>query len=406
VLGAMGKMCCSTVLDLSRNSDFSEIVLADLDKARLETLVDVLDDRRLSCVGFDARDIDSIQLAMRECDIVVDGLPGTFAPKVLRAAMAEDIDFVVSINPPTLDGKLTADSWAMSDSAYREAGLGVTMAGGQPVVESLATLAAAEMSRVHEINVAWAMSRPFNYGSPGLVDIVLHEEDPNVDGRAYYADGSLIEGLAPFAMARTWDFEEAIQRECGSEIYAQTHADPYFLPAAFPDANLITSRGTWRRETNEFLRFLNRHGLYDAGPINVRGNAIKPIDFIRDLWVEICRREEARIASGQEPIAEWGECVLEVEAVGVKDGIAARSVFSCAPPSHPWHKWFERDPVGDYGVYVGVPASIVAIMLSMPEISVEVGLFRAAQIVGSTQTFANMFRDAVHERGFSFYRRV
>ena len=302
-------------------------------------------------------------------DIVVEGLPGLFSANAIKAVMKAKIRFVVSINPPTLDGKLDREAWQKSDKAYKQAGIGVTMSGGQPIIESLALMAADRMDRVDEVHIAWEMSRPFNYGSPGLVDTLLHEEDPKVNWRTYYAGGKIVEGVEPFAMIKTWDFPESIARECGGEIYAQTHADPYFLPAVFPKAKIITSRGTWRKETNLFLKFLNEYGLYGAEPIEVDGVKVSPIKFIRNLWVHLCKVEEAKIVKGEKQVEDWGECVLEAEVIGIKNGLGVRSLYTCAPPPHPWHEWFKRDPIADYGVYVGVPASIVAIMIAKGDIA-------------------------------------
>jgi saccharopine dehydrogenase-like NADP-dependent oxidoreductase len=406
VLGGVGKMCSSTVIDLSKDSTFSEIVLADGDMKRAKSLAESLKDSRITCQSFDAKDMDSISAVIKGSDIVVEGLPGLFSANAMKAAIKAKIRFIVSINPPTLDGKLDREAWQKSDKAYKQAGIGVTMSGGQPIIESLALMAADRMDRVDEVHIAWEMSRPFSYGSPGLVDTLLHEEDPKVNWRTYYADGKLVEGVEPFAMIKTWDFPESIKRECGGEVYAQTHADPYFLLAVFPKAKIITSRGTWRKETNEFLRFLNKYGLYGAEPIEVDGVKVSPIKFIRNMWVHICKVEEAKIVSGEKKVEDWGECVLEAEVIGVKDGLGVRGLYTFAPPPHPWHEWFRKDPIADYGVYVGIPASIVAIMIAKGDIAVDTGLFRASEIEPAKGKFPEKFLNELKKRGFSVYRRA
>jgi hypothetical protein len=42
-------------------------------------------------------------------------------------------------------------------------------------------MGAKEMDMVDEVPIYWGISRPFNYGSSGMVDTLLTEEDPEVD---------------------------------------------------------------------------------------------------------------------------------------------------------------------------------------------------------------------------------
>ncbi len=146
VLGGVGKMCSSASIDLSRTSTFDTIVIADADMDRVKTLRAMLKDPRMFCQRFDAANVESIVNVIKECDIVIDGLLGCYSPNAKEAAMRANVKVVVSVNPPTLNGKLDSASWKESDQKYRQMGIGAVMSGGQPIIESLALMGALTLS--------------------------------------------------------------------------------------------------------------------------------------------------------------------------------------------------------------------------------------------------------------------
>jgi hypothetical protein len=80
--------------------------IADADIDRAKTLGAMLKDLRILSQRFDARNVENIVDVIKECDIVIDGLPGCYSPNAIEATMRASVKFAVSVNPPRLNGKL------------------------------------------------------------------------------------------------------------------------------------------------------------------------------------------------------------------------------------------------------------------------------------------------------------
>ena len=132
---------------------------------------------------------------------------------------------------------------------------------------------------------------------------------------------------------------------------------------------------------------------------------VSPIKFIRNLWVHLCKVEEAKIVRVKNR-SKIGESVFwKPKSLGLKTALES-SLYTCAPPVAPLARVVQKDPIADYGVYVGVPASTVAIMIAKDDIAVDTGLFRASQIEPAKGKFPEKFLNELKKRGFSVYRRA
>jgi lysine 6-dehydrogenase len=404
VLGGLGGMCTSTTIDLALNSNFEEIVIGDTDENRANSLIDMLNTPKVIFKKLDASNVEHLVGLLTGYGIVIDGLPYQFNPLVKQAAMKAQVKFLIGVNASTIDGVMSVESMGKSDRIYKEAGIGVTMSGGVPVCELMAVAATAEMDRVDEIHDYWGMSRPLNQASPAGIDTMLKEEDPRLDNRTYFKDGKEVRGVEPFGIKRKWVFPDEIAYDFSGEVYALAHSAPYMLATGpFPKAKLITSRGSWGKDVTGFLEFLYKNGLYTMDPIDYERKMVSPIKYLRDLWVHICKNNLADIRSGTKtPNADdFGRCILEVEAIGVKDGAKVRKVYTCIPTTPPSHEWFKKDPLAEYGTYVGAPTSVTACLLLDGTLELNSGLFRSTDLIKNPL----IFFEELKKRGFKVYQR-
>ncbi|MEW6440268.1 MAG: saccharopine dehydrogenase NADP-binding domain-containing protein [bacterium] len=384
ILGAVGSQTISTSIDISRTSRFDEIVLADGNMEKARELASSLKDERIRIYRLDATRVDSIADAIRGCEIIINGLPGVFPgspvsieSNVVEAAVRTGVKFIVDINCILeIDGEFGRESFARWDRKLKEAGIGVPLfSGGITTCELLAVKASRELDRVDEVHVYWGCAAPLEHAAAGLVDTVLWEENPNVGDRLYYANGKIVRGVEPFGMRTHWEYPEPVATRCGKEAYILTHTEPLTLSEVFPEARIITSRGVLGdREADGLLKFIVKHGIHNMEPMEVGGVKVSPLEFMRRLWIRISRTELEKIWKGQKVPDWYGEYSLEAEVIGVRNGIGARSVYSSLAPSHPFHELLKRDPIGEFGVAIGVPMSVTACMLLDGEIEMKTGL--------------------------------
>lgn len=415
VLGGVGSQTISATIDLSKESNFDEIVIADIDIEKANTLASMLEDERITCQKIDATNVDSMVDVMKGCEIIINGLSFIFESTLIEAITKAKVKFMIDVNSLLeIEGEaFDHEHWEKWDKKLKQAGIGtVCFSGGIAITELLAVKAAKEMDRVDEIHCYWGCALPLEHAVPGLLDTVLLEEHPWVAERIYYANGKIIRGVEPLGLLTSWEYPEPIAKHCGKEAYALTHSEPLSLSKIFPDAKMITSRGVLGDKMVVWLqKFLAKYDIYMMAPIEVQPSAfapesngvtVTPINFMRSLVLHIAKGELDKIWRGEKE-ADWqGEYSLEAEVIGIKDGIGARSVYTCLPPPHPWHEFLRKWPPAEFGVSIGVPMSVTACMLLDGDIEMKTGFLSNPELFPDPEKFFNELK----KKGFKIEKTV
>jgi saccharopine dehydrogenase-like NADP-dependent oxidoreductase len=108
-LGGAGAVCQHTTRDLAEFSDFSEIVIGDVNVEAAEKLAAEIGDPRLSVIRVDAEDYGSLVSTFKDFDIIVNGLPWRYDFDVTKAC--------VEVGVSGLDVSTEEEQWDFHQTA-------------------------------------------------------------------------------------------------------------------------------------------------------------------------------------------------------------------------------------------------------------------------------------------------
>src|ERR1700730_2873223 len=94
VLGGCGAMGSEVTRDLARSSDFEEIVIADADLPRAETLAEEFGAGHVRAIQIDAGDERALAERLRGFDVIATCTTYHFGLNVLRAAITAQVNYL------------------------------------------------------------------------------------------------------------------------------------------------------------------------------------------------------------------------------------------------------------------------------------------------------------------------
>jgi saccharopine dehydrogenase-like NADP-dependent oxidoreductase len=338
VLGGVGAMAGETTVDLVRTGDFAEIMVADIDIAKAESVTKTLGDERLRVAKINAESIDDTAELMSGYDVVANGLPRTYCENAIKAAIIAKVDMLDLISPH--EETMAMDSEAKAAEISVVGGVGITPG----ITNILAKLGADRLDSVEQIDIDFAAFRSIAH-SPGLLHVILWEFDPHTENRFYYDSGKLIAN-PPFSGARTVDFPEPIGRQT---TYYVPHGESQTLSKNIAGVQRVYIRGCFPPRAMGLVKTLHDYGMYASAPVRFEGREIQPLEFIRHYLLNSAEGDQTDI---------WGYSV-QVEVTGRLSGnrVVCRFVTS-HPPMETW------DGQRAYSKNVGIPLSIGAQMLA------------------------------------------
>lgn len=326
--------------DLSLTSDFDQIMVADIDVARAQQVVDGLKNKRLHAVPVDVTLRQEVRALMRDCDVVANCTTYHHGLDLVRDAIACGKPYV------DLGGLYNTPRQLELGPDAEKAGVPVVLGcGATPGVTNLMAQAACEaMDAGARVEIAFGSLRPLN-ASPGLLDTILDEFSPSTS-RFYYEAGRLVP-VPAFDGAKVMDFLPPVGRlETYYVPHSETHTLPRFLSRR---PQHVSVRGSWQPEIMRAMRLFLHYGLTSEEPLRVDGTSITPRAFLRAHLLQRPPRMDR-------PVAFF----LRVEVTGSRNGAAARAVFRSAHPT-------------DWGAagtarMTGIPASIALQALGRGEV--------------------------------------
>lgn len=371
VLGGAGAVCSETTRDLSRYSDFDEIVIAEYNTAAAERLAAELNDDRVRVVFFDANDYDAMVRLFRGFDVVVNGLPWKYDLVVTKAAVEAGVN--------GLDVSTEEDQWDYDAAARAKDIVFIPGVGATPGITNLmAARGASLMDRVDTIDIYFAAFRA-PAPAPGLLVTFLWEFDPQTKERTYYKDG-VHHPVGPFEGARRARFHDLIGEQ---EVVIIPHPETRTLPRVF-GAREVAVRGCFPPHAMRLAKALLENGFYDERPVQVGDREARPLDFVYDLMLAMPGTKET-------PVWAYG---LVVDVFGTRDG-------------HPVHVrlWNEHPPQEEWGgpaAYyknIGIPLSIGAQMIAHGQVKTK-GVVPPEAALAPEPFFAELARRGIriHEK--------
>ena len=345
VLGGCGAMGSEATRDLSRTSDFEEIVIADADIARAQALAVELGGGRVRAIQIDVNNEAALTECLRGFDVVANCTTYHFGLIVTRAAINAGVNYL------DLGGLYNTPKQLEMDEDARRAGATICLgAGATPGVTNLMARAAADqVDQVDEVHIAFASFRSIA-PSPGLLDTVLDEFSAS-SRRFFWQDGEMVETPA-FSGARQVRFAEPVgEIETFYVPHSETHTIHRFIGKG---VRRVDVRGTWRPEIMRALRTFADLGLTGEGTVDLGGQTIS----IR----EVLRAHILKHAADFCGAGEWA-FLLNVEVLGEQNGRRSRIEYVSRHPLRA--EW----GTSATAMMTGIPASIAAQKLARGEVS-------------------------------------
>lgn len=273
VLGGAGGMGQYAVRDLSLNSFFEEIVVADANEDALQSLVLELDNEKISTVKIDITNEEQLKELLTGAAVTLNfiGPFYKFGPLMIEAAIEAKSHYV-----DICDDFDAAEAILAMDEKAKEAGLTVlTGMGASPGMTNIfAKLGIETLDEVEEIDTIWVMGAP-ETGSAVLYHL-LHSATgkvPSYDkGKRTLIDSFVDEG------SLTIDFPEPLGKVT---VYDIGHPEPITIPKFYPSLKKVTNKGTFMpADFIEKLKVLLELGFASDDQLAFdQGVSLSPRDF-------------------------------------------------------------------------------------------------------------------------------
>jgi len=283
-LGGCGQEGKTTVRDLVKSAEVSQIVIGDINIENADKFKAELAGDKVSTLQVDVNDHDKLVAAMKEADVVVN-FAGPFykhGVKAIEAAIEAKRNYVDICD----DYDATRDMLALDEKAK---GAGITAIiglGASPGVTNLfAKHGADKLDQVDEIEVKWVVSIS-DVDEPGASAALYHG--------LHMVDGTVpqfLEGKFQDVPALTGS-EMTVFPEIGeTEIYYVGHPEPVTLPLYIKGLRECTCKGGVPG-LDEGLQIFSALGLTGTEPIDIRGDKIAPKDIAVALFDVLPMPEE------------------------------------------------------------------------------------------------------------------
>ncbi|WP_028315133.1 saccharopine dehydrogenase family protein [Desulfatibacillum aliphaticivorans] len=348
VLGGCGAVGTVASKTLAGQDLFSQVILADQNRERAESLIGEWGSDKVGFVQTDALDPESIKAAIQGADVVVNCV-GPFYKSVkiiLDAVLESGINYVDVCDD--VDVTLDILNW---DKKAKEAGVSACIGmGSSPGATNLLAKFAADalLDEVESIDIFHAHGgEPFE--GPGVIGHRFHCMSIDIpmflDGELKYVKYFEEDGIA---LRQTFDFPVL-----GGDVllYPYPHPEQVTLPR-YIKTRQVTNKGTvLPSEYYDLTRDMCRLGLSGKESLDVNGQSVVPYDFALAYII----RERERILKETRFGSQRGCCSVVVK--GRKEDAYSEYRFHMASGSQA------------LGEGTGVPAAVGAMLMVLGKIT-------------------------------------
>jgi saccharopine dehydrogenase-like NADP-dependent oxidoreductase len=340
-LGGAGAVCRYTTRDLAEFSDFSEIVIGDVNVEAAEKLAADIGDPRLKVLRVDAEDYGSLVNTFKDFDIIVNGLPWRYDLAVTKAC--------VEVGVSGLDVSTEETQWDYDAAAKEKDIIFIPGGGATPgTTNVMARRAADQLDSVEEIDINFAAFR-CPAPAPGLLITFLWEFHPKTESRLYYKDGEF-HWVGPFEGLRMVNFPGPIGEQ---EVCYIPHPETRTMPKSL-GAKAVSVRGCFPPKAMKLARTMLDWGLYGEEKISVKGVEATPLDLMHDILLHMPETKDTDL---------WAYGLV-VEVLGKRDGQDVKiKLWNSHPPQEEW---------GGRAAYyknIAIPLSVIAQMIARGDIT-------------------------------------
>jgi len=287
--GGMGEIALKDLVD----SGVKQIVIADYDRAKVESLVKGYQGQevQISAAFVDANDHASLIEVMQDASVVASAI-GPFSEygvKVLKAAIEARVNFVDICDDP----QPTIEELDLHNEAKQADITAIIGMGNNPGVGNLcAKYGVQKLDEVEEIEFIWVHPAISRTGGAG----VLHAIGAFSGDVPSYRQGQWVDVPAG-SDKEVIDFPEPVGRV---EVFHSGHPEPITVPRYISVKDVSCKGGivpVWIGQ--EFIRLLS-YGLGGAEPIEVKGTPVVPREFTVSLLESLLHgRGKDMIGDGQ-----------------------------------------------------------------------------------------------------------
>lgn len=287
--GGMGEIALKDLVD----SGVKQIVIADYDRAKVESLVKGYQGQEveISAAFVDANDRASLIRVMEDASVVASAI-GPFSEygvKVLKAAIEARVNFVDICDDP----QPTIEELNLHNEAKQADITAIIGMGNNPGVGNLcAKYGAQKLDEVEEIEFIWVHPAISRTGGAG----VLHAIGAFSGDVPSYRQGQWVDVPAG-SDKEVIDFPEPVGRV---EVFHSGHPEPITVPRYISVKDVSCKGGivpVWIGQ--EFIRLLS-YGLGGVEPIEVKGTPVVPREFTVSLLESLLHgRGKDMIGDGQ-----------------------------------------------------------------------------------------------------------
>jgi lysine 6-dehydrogenase len=327
--GAQGK---AALHDLVTGDDATHVVVADA-SATVEATARRYPGARVESRVIDANNAAVVAALMRDADVVIEALPGTFALPIARIATDVGVPLVSSMylrDPQETDrAKIAATERAIAqiEQAARERNIVILPELGlDPGLDLiLGAHALKELDEVHEFHAYGAgipgvnaRTNPLNYKFSWSPIGVM---------RSYRRPARIITRGEPVSIEATTLFEpgrhHVVELECiGASLECYPNGDAGHYAELFGLKGKVREMARYTGRLPGHSAFWNvmvKSGFLDATPLPVNGAAIPPIEFTAAL---LARQPQFQYGAGEEDLS-W----IRADVRGRRAGQPLRVVY-------------------------------------------------------------------------------
>jgi saccharopine dehydrogenase (NAD+, L-lysine-forming) len=321
VLGGSGVVGSIAVKTLLSFSDFSKIVIGDINTERANEIIKEIRSDRVSFTFVDVTNSEELMKCIEDFDVILNciGPFYTFGPIVLKAAIDARINYV-DIN----DDVDATRKVLLMDKEAKDASIAALIGmGSSPGVSNLLAKFASEqlLDEVESVDLYHAHGGEPIEGA----GVIYHRIHSMSIGIPVYIDGEF-KSVNFFEKGGKALEEEIEFHKIGKyRVHPYPHPETITLPKYIEGVQRVTNKGiVLPPEYFYLITDIVKLGIIDEKPIDVRGNKISPLEFaisyIIDQREKILKKMNFGVQKG----------CLKVVVRGKKDNKPHTYVFSLA----------------------------------------------------------------------------
>lgn len=322
VLGGAGKMGSLAVQDLALIPEVDQVVLADIDLERAQTVADFIASPRVHLTGVDLRDHNSLVGVLQGAAACVNATVYYSNLEVMEACLAAGVHYTdmgglfhLTRKQLTLHERFAA--------AGISAVLGMGTAPGLPNLQ--ARYAADRLDTIDYIRIYDGIQPPppgvmiFTYAVPTILDEMTLK--PIV-----FQDGQFVE-CEPLTGFEDYRFAEPLGVLA---VHLSLHSEVATLPESFKDRGVrecFFKINYWgmAKELVERVKVLAEFGFSSEEPVTVNGIEIRPRDFLVAMMGKYVPPVTAFLAPPERQPPDWvKEIVTEVRGTVAGEEVTYR----------------------------------------------------------------------------------